>query len=100
MGNGTKNIIPLIEKNPFIMTSSSGIIRENEYIYPIVLSPSGISGFLEDLSIFYAGSGISQDMKRELTGFLEGMTSTGELHISTLEPTYFSLSLSMTASGV
>lgn len=97
--NGTENLLPILEKNPIIIAISSGAVIGNEYVYPVILSQSGIISLLEDFSLKYSGTGISTEINSELSVFLYGITSTGELRISTGEPTYFSLTLSISASG-
>ncbi len=97
--NGTNNLLPILEKNPIIIANSSGAVIGNEYVYPVTLSQSGIMSLLGDFSLKYSGTGISAEMNQELSVYLSGITSTGELRISTGEPTYFSLTLSISGSG-
>ncbi len=97
--NGTKNIIPLLEKNPILIASSSGTVGESEYIYPVILSQSGILTLLQAISVSYSSTGIAPDIKKELEEALATITSTGELRVSRVDPTYFSLMLHTTLSG-
>jgi hypothetical protein len=97
--NGTKNILPLLEKNPIFITSSSGTLVDNEYIYPIMLSNERILNLLKETSLQYSGSGMSSEFEKELELFLSGITSNGELRISQTEPTYYGLTLNILSSG-
>jgi hypothetical protein len=62
-------------------------------LYPIVLSQSGIVGFIDSLYRQYSSTGISDSAVVQIEKSFSGIESRGELRVSREDPLYFSLVL-------
>ena len=53
---GTNGIVELLEKNPLLISTNSGMIQGDERVYPVAFTTTGCISLLNAASLRYSGS--------------------------------------------
>ncbi len=89
---GTNGIVELLEKNPLLISTNSGMIQGDERVYPVAFTTTGCISLLNAASLRYSGSWLSQEALTKLSETLKKSSFSGNLSVSKKDPAYFSLS--------
>ncbi len=60
-----------------------------------MFSESGLIALVQNLSLEYSATGITDSLRDQILSSFSGMTSSGELRVSVDDPAFFSLTLDL-----